>query len=211
MVSFINAPVTVAVTRPAVANLTMPDILICNQAMLNYSKMKSENVSVELAEYLFEQTGRTYEPNAMGRSRFQITIRNASNVAKIDKEALAFLASRNLTGYEQFYDYFRILPETFIGGINRPDPVGILMSDFYENATQIHHYLFGVCYVSPSSALITWPGMYDGASLYLFSSPNTSASGYNVGDGFLASYERGFALEIQKPIRYASQDFIKVH
>jgi len=188
----------------------MPDILICNKAALDLARMRAESISLDTANFLLQFPFPVYfDPDQIGVNQFALNIDNETLV-QIDKEVIKFLASKNFTDLFQLYEHFRIRPETFINSISNGMIGSKNMSAFYADARHVHHYLYGVCYVIENNANVFWPGMYDGATIYLTSSHNLSARVYSTPGGPFAPYEGGFALEIDHPLWHDSQDFIQV-
>lgn len=189
----------------------MPDVLICSLDALDFAKAKAENVSAQFLLYLVAALSNApiLEGNRFYKSH-NFWLDDRAAVEAIQNESEAFLQSHNLSDYEQLYDYFRIRPEAFIVEIGRGDFEKVSMSRFYATARSVHHDACGVGYVYEGrNQVVTWPGIGDGIQIYLIAPQN--ASGFDTPYGWFSFYDRGFIVELQRPlIEYSHDAAIKV-
>jgi len=200
-----------SITMNRVDVLPMPDVLICSKATFDFAKMQAENVSLQTALFLSQYP---YSPllatDHIGSNRFALQM-NSSTIAKINTEIVDYMASKHFTDLFELYDHFRVPPERFINTISSGAGVPVNMSAFYQNAQIVYQYIYGACYVFSANFNAFWPGMYDGVTLYLTSSKNASAGGYLAqSGGVFASYESGFAIEVNLPLLRQTSNFVQV-
>jgi len=208
VVAYIQATPATQVARAMQSNISLPDVVICDQSGWNYPLMRAENISSTTISILSLQiqSTNTY------RLQPQLNPLIIGNLTAVDVEVRSLMTRKNMSSYDEFMSYFRVPIETLLLDISNADrtiPANLTPPLIYETTPQIPHYMYTVCYKigARNAPPQTWPGMTAGVDMLLMSLRSNSPQ---TNDSTEAPYSRGFALEFGLPYTVSAQDFIKV-